>query len=151
MSLYLIIDRLGLMFKISLQHTNYIQLVSKPQLLYLLVSKVFYQLFVTLQTLCNVRDKRGAEFPVGHLGVHLSTMVICAIIGCGSRSPRDKDKSFYRLPSIIREQRLKALPKKESKHGQPKLTEMIYHLYSIIAFEFAQITLLVVLHPNFMM
>ncbi len=31
-------------------------------------------------------------------------MVICAIVGCESRSQRDKDKSFYRLPGIIKGQ-----------------------------------------------
>ena len=42
------------------------------------------------------------EFPVGHVGVH-DNMVICAIVGCGSRTPtpRDKEKNFYRLPSIL--------------------------------------------------
>ena len=28
-------------------------------------------------------------------------MVICAILKCGNRSNRDKDKRFYRLPSVI--------------------------------------------------
>ena len=28
-------------------------------------------------------------------------MVLCAMIGCGNRSQRDKEKSYYRLPSVI--------------------------------------------------
>ncbi len=28
-------------------------------------------------------------------------MVLCAMIGCGNRSQRDKAKSYYRLPSVI--------------------------------------------------
>ena len=31
-------------------------------------------------------------------------MVICAIVGCGNRSVRDRGKSFYRLPAIISNQ-----------------------------------------------
>ena len=31
-------------------------------------------------------------------------MVICAIIGCGNRSKRDKNKSFFRLPSVLTNQ-----------------------------------------------
>ncbi len=34
-------------------------------------------------------------------------MVICAIVGCGNRSGRDREKSFYRLPSVIHHQGLK--------------------------------------------
>ena len=42
---------------------------------------------------------------VGHVGVHATgVMVICAIVGCGNRSNRDKEKRFYRLPSIISHQ-----------------------------------------------
>ena len=28
-------------------------------------------------------------------------MVLCAMIGCGNRSQKDKEKSYYRLPSVI--------------------------------------------------
>ncbi len=28
-------------------------------------------------------------------------MVLCAMVGCGNRSQRDKEKSYYRLPSVI--------------------------------------------------
>ena len=31
-------------------------------------------------------------------------MVICAIVGCRNTSKRDKDKSFFRLPSVIAHQ-----------------------------------------------
>ena len=31
-------------------------------------------------------------------------MVICAVVGCGNRSKRDKDKRFFRLPSVITHQ-----------------------------------------------
>ena len=31
-------------------------------------------------------------------------MVICAIVGCGNQSNRDKGKSFFRLPSVISHQ-----------------------------------------------
>jgi hypothetical protein len=31
-------------------------------------------------------------------------MVICAVIGCGNRSKRNKDKSFYQLPSVLTNQ-----------------------------------------------
>ena len=31
-------------------------------------------------------------------------MVICAIVGCGNRSNRDKGKGFYRLPKVIKHQ-----------------------------------------------
>ena len=31
-------------------------------------------------------------------------MVICAIVGCGNRSGRDKEKRFYRLPAVISNQ-----------------------------------------------
>ena len=33
-----------------------------------------------------------------------AAMVICAIVGCGNRSGRDKTKRFYRLPSVITHQ-----------------------------------------------
>ena len=28
-------------------------------------------------------------------------MVICAMVGCGNRSSRDKEKRFFRLPTVI--------------------------------------------------
>ena len=28
-------------------------------------------------------------------------MVICAVVGCGNRSKRDKNKSFFQLPSVL--------------------------------------------------
>ena len=28
----------------------------------------------------------------------------CAVVGCGNRSNRDKDKSFYRLPAVVTNQ-----------------------------------------------
>ena len=44
-------------------------------------------------------------FPVGHIGVHVNVkMVICAIVGCGNRSGRDKEKRFYRLTAVISNQ-----------------------------------------------
>ena len=36
-------------------------------------------------------------------------MVICAVLKCGNRSGRDKDKRFFRLPSVITHQGEKAL------------------------------------------
>ena len=30
----------------------------------------------------------------------LAIMVVCVIVGCAKRSDRDKDVSFYRIPSI---------------------------------------------------
>ena len=35
--------------------------------------------------------------------------VICAVLKCGNRSGRDKDKRFFRLPSVITHQGEKAL------------------------------------------
>ena len=34
-----------------------------------------------------------------HMCVH-SIMVICIVVGCSKRSDRDKDVSFYRIPSV---------------------------------------------------
>ena len=31
-------------------------------------------------------------------------MVICAMVGCGNRSVRDKEKRFIRLPTVIAHQ-----------------------------------------------
>ena len=31
-------------------------------------------------------------------------MKFCAVVGCGNRSNRDKDKSFYRLPAVVTNQ-----------------------------------------------
>ena len=41
-------------------------------------------------------------------------MVVCAIVGCGNRSGRDRGKSFYRLPAVIsnQETQTKALSRK---------------------------------------
>ena len=38
-------------------------------------------------------------------GYHSLKMVnFCAVVGCSSRSNRDKEKSFYRLPAVITNQ-----------------------------------------------
>ncbi len=34
----------------------------------------------------------------------ISSMVICAIVGCVNRSGRDKEKSFFRLPTVLTHQ-----------------------------------------------
>lgn len=41
--------------------------------------------------------------PGSHLGVQLAlrVMVLCVILGCSSRSGRDKDVSFFRIPAVI--------------------------------------------------
>ena len=31
-------------------------------------------------------------------------MVLCAMVACGNRSTRDKDKSYFRLPKVITDQ-----------------------------------------------
>ena len=52
----------------------------------------------------GVSNARG-----GHVGgqprVVSNKMVrFCAVVGCGNRSNRDKDKSFYRLPAVVTNQ-----------------------------------------------
>ena len=46
-------------------------------------------------------------------------MVICAVLKCGNRSGRDKDKRFFRLPSVIIHQGEKAL--ELSRRRQPRM------------------------------
>ena len=43
------------------------------------------------------------KLPVGHVGVQLNgaRMVLCVMIGCSKRSDRDKDVSFFRIPSVL--------------------------------------------------
>ena len=50
------------------------------------------------KTPCNGRGFRNG----GHLGGQVEMVNFCAIVGCANRAGRDKDKSFYRLPAIIK-------------------------------------------------
>ena len=35
------------------------------------------------------------------VGSELGLMVLCIVVGCSKRSGRDKDVSFFRIPTII--------------------------------------------------
>ena len=50
-------------------------------------------------------------------------MVNCALLKCGNRSGRDKDKKvFFRLPNVIRHQEEKALELRMASKNQEKVS-----------------------------
>uniref|UniRef100_A0A1X7TUF0 THAP-type domain-containing protein n=1 Tax=Amphimedon queenslandica TaxID=400682 RepID=A0A1X7TUF0_AMPQE len=56
-------------------------------------------------TTCSRRGHFLGALRVGYVSVHVTAIiVICAIVGCENQSKRDKEKSFYRLASIISHQ-----------------------------------------------
>ena len=65
----------------------------------------------------------------------------CAIVGCGKRSDRDKETSFYQLPAVITHQgeRMHELSEKGENCGYPKSTEFI--LCQVVTPAFAPDTL----------
>ena len=79
------------------------------------------------------------SFSVGHVGVH-DKMVICAIASCGSQTPRDKEKSFYRLPSILIHQgtQTETLSRERQQAWLAKIKEKIFCLNNITTFESVQ-------------
>ncbi len=50
-------------------------------------------------------------------------MVICAVVGCGNRSKRDKNKSFFRLPTVLTHQgtETESLSRKRQKSWLAKI------------------------------
>ena len=65
----------------------------------------------------------GVSIARRHLGVQVEVNAVmvnfCACVGCSNRWPRNKDKSFYRLPTVITHQgeQTRALLNEDSVYG----------------------------------